>query len=685
LFCAAGLVAQEPTFRIDRTLIIVNVSVKDKSGNPITNLKRDDFEVYEDNTRQSVGVFELQTLKNDLLPPVDFTDAPKTFAERVTPAPGAAAAKPTGQLNAVRHSDKRLIALFFDLSSMQQLDQIRAKESAEKFLKTQMTSSDLVSIMTFANKFQVIEDFTDDRERLFAAIQKIVVGEGSENAADASTGADEGDDSGAFAADDTEFNIFNTDRKLSALEDAARKLAAFPEKKQLVYFSGGVSKTGVENESQLKATVNAAIRANVAFYPVDARGLVAQAPGGDASVASPRGTGVFTGSTQRSRASSFNGSQDTLYTLAADTGGKALLDSNDLGLGIKNAQNDLSSYYIIGYYSSNSNLDGKYRKISVKLKTPIASAKLDYRQGYFAGKTFNKFTSGDKERQLEEALTLGDPVSELPVALEVDYFRVAKDRYFIPISVKIPGSAVGLTKKGGNETAQLDFIGQITDAQGRQVGGVRDFITIKLNENDAAKVGQRHLQYDAGLTLAPGVYDLKFLARENLSGKMGTFETKFTVPDLQQSKSLKLSSVVWSSQKEAVTSAVGAADNNKKTIAGHPLIQNGQKLVPSITRVFRKDQTLYAYFEVYDPALDPDRKVPDLQAQVDLITGGKKAMSSATVRVNKLETSRPGVAAFSFQIPLSRLPAGRYISQASVIDENGKKFSFPRNSIVVLP
>jgi len=370
---------------------------------------------------------------------------------------------------------------------MPQLDQIRAKEAAEKFLKEQMTSSDLVSIMTFANKFQVVEDFTDDRERLLTAIRKLVVGEGSELAADAATGADEGDDSGAFAADDTEFNIFNTDRKLSALEDAARKLAAFPEKKALVYFSSGVSKTGIENESQLKATVNAAIRANVSFYPVDARGLVAEAPGGDASVASPRGTGVFTGSTQRGRSASFSGSQDTLYTLAADTGGKALLDSNDLGLGIKNAQNDVSSYYILGYYSTNSTLDGKFRKISVRLKTPIAGSKIDYRNGYYAGKTFQKFTSADKERQLEEALTLGDPVSELPVALEVDYFRVAKDRYFIPISVKIPGSSVGLTKKGTAETAQLDFIGQITDAQGRQVGGVRDFITVKLNENGCGK------------------------------------------------------------------------------------------------------------------------------------------------------------------------------------------------------
>jgi hypothetical protein len=186
------------------------------------------------------------------------------------------------------------------------------------------------------------------------------------------------------------------------------------------------------------------------------------------------------------------------------------------------------------------------------------------------------------------------------------------------------------------------------------------------------------------LTLAPGTYDLRFLARENLSGKMGTFETKFTVPDLNAAKSLRVSSVVLSSQKEAVSSAVGSADTNKKLVAAHPLVQDGQKLVPSITRVFRKDQTLYVYFEAYDPTMDPDRKVPSLTADVDLLLGAKKVYSSRPVRVNKLATSRPGVAPFSFQIPLGRLPAGRYVSQVNVIDETGKKFAFPRNEIVLL-
>jgi hypothetical protein len=143
--------------------------------------------------------------------------------------------------------------------------------------------------------------------------------------------------------------------------------------------------------------------------------------------------------------------------------------------------------------------------------------------------------------------------------------------------------------------------------------------------------------------------------------------------------------VILSGQKEPISAAVGAAETNKKLLAEHPLVQDGQKVVPSITRVFRKDQSLYVYFEVYDPGLDPDRKAPSVTAELELLQGARKAFESRPLRLNKLGTARPGVTPFSFQIPLARLQAGQYISQVNVIDELGRKFAFSRNSIVLLP
>src|SRR5205085_6950271 len=227
--------------------------------------------------------------------------------------------------------------------------------------------------------------------------------------ADVADDADEdtGEDAGqAFIADETEFNVFNTDRKLAALESAVKKLALLPEKKALVYFSAGVGKTGVENQSQLQATVNAAVRSNVSFYPVDARGLAALPPGGDASKAAARGNGMFSGMGIRKDRDKFNSQQETLTTLAADTGGKAFLDSNDLAVGIVQAQTDTQSYYILGYYSSNSAEDGRFRKFTVKLASQ-PQAKLEYRPGYYGPKVYNRYNASDKERQLTDALSMG--------------------------------------------------------------------------------------------------------------------------------------------------------------------------------------------------------------------------------------------------------------------------------------
>src|SRR5277367_4042727 len=393
------------TFSSNTNLVVVDVYARDKSGKPITTLTKDDFIILEDGKPQVISVFELQHLDTELLPPIE--DAPRTLVDRTKPAPPPAPHAPRvppvpTPSGSIRFQDRRLITMFFDFSSLQPVDQIRAQEAAIKFLQKDMTKSDLVSIMTFGAAIKTVEDFTDDRDRLISTIKKFQIGAASELQALGDTGtAAEGDDTGTFVADETEFNIFNTDQKLATLELAAHRLAAFPEKKALIYFSSGIPKTGVENQSQLRSAVNEAVRSNVAFYPIDATGLIAEAPSGDASVASPRGTGVFTGTHQRGRVDSRNNQQETLVTLAADTGGKALLDNNDLSLGIRQAQKDINSYYIIGYYSANGALDGKFRRVEVKLKSKQLDVKLEHRRGYYADKVFAKFNASDKERQLQ--------------------------------------------------------------------------------------------------------------------------------------------------------------------------------------------------------------------------------------------------------------------------------------------
>jgi len=373
--------------------------------------------------------------------------------------------------------------------------------------------------------------------------------------------------------------------------------------------------------------------------------------------------------------------QETLVTLAADTGGKAFLDSNDLAGEIAQARDDVHSYYILGFYSTNEKEDGKFRRIQVKMQKPGLQAKLDYRDGYYANKTFKKFTESDKESQLQEALMLGDPLTDLPISFEADYFRLGLQTYYVPISVRVPGSVIPLVKKGAKLETQIDFIGQVYNSKNAIVQKLRDYIPVKVDDQTAAMIAKRPIQYDAGLTLPPGTYSIKILARENSSGKMGTYEGKVVIPNLNAAGSgtLRVSSVVWSNQREAVKSAVGGVNYDRRGQNSDPLIQDGQKLVPNIRKVFRTDQNLYVYMEVYDPAPEPS-----VAAALTFYRGRVKAYTSAPVRLTQTMSDRPGVMPVRFQIPLSALAPGKYTCQVTIIDEKAARFAFPRTDLMVV-
>ncbi|MBV9084493.1 MAG: VWA domain-containing protein, partial [Acidobacteriaceae bacterium] len=652
-----------------------------------------DFQLYEDGKLQKLQAVDLQRLNTRALPPVDSPEAqPPPAPKGYNPAAEKAA---LANSMLTKYQDRRLMILLFDFSSMQPAEQIRAKQAAIHFLSTQMTASDTVAIMTFGATLQTLQDFTSDRDLLIATINKFRIGESSENATFADEGADAQDQSGQFVADETEFNIFNADLKLAALEDAARTLGQYPEKKALIYISSGIQKNGVDNQSQLRATVNTAVRANVAFYPIDARGLSALVPGGDATQAGAVGNNLYSGAGQRALKENFNNQQETLATLALDTGGKALLDSNDLTEGIRQVQKDFTSYYVLSYVSTNTAMDGRYRRIQVKLAPKDAGlrAKLDFRQGYYGPTTFARMRDVDKEAQLSQALLSDNPVTDLPIAVEVDYFRLEKDKYFAPISVKIPGSALAFHSKGAKQATELDFIAEVSqiqnrDTRNRPAATVRDTIPLKVNETTASQLVRKSIQYDTGVTLTPGNYRLRFVARENGEGKVGTFETPFTIPDLSAGKALRVSSVVLSNQREPVSQQVAGVKNDKKLVANNPLIDNGQKLMPNVTRVFRSGQNLLVYLEVYDPtipaSLPENFRRADVEASLALYQNNKKVFESQPIRANRLYEKRESTLPVWLQLPVADIGPGKYDCQVNVIDEFGRKFAFPRTAMAVL-
>jgi len=658
------------TIKISTELIVQTVTVTDKDGKPIEGLTAEDFVLTEDNVSQTISVFEFEKLDSIALPQQPPTLAADKGPDQ-PPKQIRIAPVPPGES---RYQDRRLLALYFDMPALGDAERFRALSSAQTFIQEQMTAADLIAIMTYSDgAVRVRQDFTDNRATLHETIFALLNGEDQDD-----FGTDFGQNSG-------EFNIFNTDRQLSALQTAVNMLGVLKEKKSLIDFTAGMNLNGSDNQAQLRATLNAARRANVSFYPIDARGLVAMAPMGNASQRSPGGIGMYTGATAMATMRGFQRSQDALYTLAADTGGKALLDYNDLSLGIVRAQQAMSSYYILGYYPTNTARDGRLRRVRITLKN--RSAELSYREAYYANKEFTKFTASDKERQLEEALMLGDPITDLTIAMELNYFQLNSSEYFVPLAVKIPGSELVLAQKAGAERTVIDFIGEIKDEFGTTISNIRDKVEFKLKGEAASLLASSPVQYDAAYTLLPSKYVIKFLARNAETGRIGTFQTEFVVPNLnKEMKKLPTSSVVLSSQREPMSDALFNVGKNTaaKNQVANPLIEDGQKLLPSITRVFSKSREMYVYLQAYERGATTPQP---LVAYGAFFRGETKIFETPPFVIEQgMPVKTHGVPMpIKMTVPLDEIPVGDAVFQITVLDPTTQKVSFWQAGVKIVP
>jgi VWFA-related protein len=663
------LMAQDSdyVFHAQTELVLVNVTVRDKNGNFVRNLPPEDFGVLEDGKPQKIVSFDMEN--TDIVPTTNVAQVKMLNIPSTSGTPASPQNEVASALGSLK--DRRMIILFFDLSSMQPDEVEHATTAAQNYLDKQMAPADLVAVVSLGNSLSVNQDFTSDKAQLKSALQSFSAGAG-QGFEEGSTGTTEGaaDTGATFTADDTEYNIFNTDRRLEALRTIAAQLAHVEQKKSLIYFSGGMDRTGVENQSELRAAVNAAVRANLSIYTMDIRGLQALVPGGEAQSASLRGTSAYSGaSTLNSLNANFT-SQETLVTLAADTGGRAYLDSNDFSKVFKGVQDDTSTYYMLGYHSTNSARDGRYRHITVQLKQP--GVKLEFRRGYYAPADFKHSNQEDRERQLDEEMASELPTTDLPVYLSAGYFRIAGDRFFVPISVVVPGSEIPFVSNTTRDKATLDILGEAVDEKKRPVGDLRD--TVKLAVDTSTQVKKKNVQYDSGFVLPAGSYHLKFVVRENQTGRMGSFETDLVIPDLK-TVPLKMSSVVLSSQIQPA----------RKNRGDNPLIRDGSEIIPNVAHVFTSSQHLYLYYEVYDPGNGSKQKGAGVRilSSVALFQGKAKAYESPLVETKQLNAPDRHAAVIQLDVPLAQLKPGFYTCQVNVVDDATGRFLFPRLALLV--
>ena len=372
--CGTGQRAQQPTFRSGTRLIVQTVTVKDKDGKPIEGLTARDFVVTEDGEPQAIAFVEFQRLENT---PVPAAGAGRTACDSAVRRPAASAERSGSHAAAarissspagdIRYRNRRLLVLYFDMTALPPPDLTRAYAAALKFVNEQMESPDLVAIMGFeGGAVKVKQDFTDNRALLAGGDRQAGVRRRSgrrwdprqrrrhrhrlrtgrcrvqhpEYRPSAVGPPDRGDDAAGAAGSE----IARLLRQRPAPERRRQPGAACapPPTRPFARTCRSIPSTRAASSRPRRSATR--------------------------PVRSPGGIGMFSGRLADATMGNFQRSQDTLYSLAKDTGGKALFDYNDLSMGIVQAAQAVTSYYIVGYYSTHAALDGKFHRVRVSLR-----------------------------------------------------------------------------------------------------------------------------------------------------------------------------------------------------------------------------------------------------------------------------------------------------------------------------
>jgi VWFA-related protein len=670
--------------RAQSNIVRIDIEVTGRDGKPIKGLRADQFVITDDGKDEKISSFSY----------ADIEAVEKAGAEDAKPlvvpvdSPPSAAGSNASDTVADQIRNRRMIVMFFDLTSMETDDLIRAHDAAVKFLKQQMKPPDLVAVVTFGSNLSVLANFTNNRATLEKAVAQLIPGVSSGIANPLYAAAQNGESDvqqytgDAYTADETEFNVFNTDQKLVAIEGLANVLASIPGRKALVEFTGGITQTGEENRAELQSATDAANRADISIYSIDARGMYTTPPGGDVTTAAASGTSMFSGASVFHQTDQREDSRDTLATLSTDTGGRAFFDLGDLSDAFPKIQQENGGYYLIGYdLPADAKRDGRWHAVRVKVKA--SGAHVRYRNGYYAPRDFQHLEKESRDEQLADALNSENPEVDLPIAVETSVFRLNDEQAYVPISTKLSPRALDWAQKHDRREAAFDFAVQVRAVpSGQSVAALRDTISVRLDQQRFAEVNRSSLVYQGGVILAPGNYRLKLVARENESGKTGTFEENLTVPPRPPAR-ISLSSVLLSSQLVPVEKSAEAETKGEgfhAKLATTPLEIAGERIVPSVTRFFNQRQTLYVFFQAYYPEKPEKNQAFDpttLRAGLIFFRGGMQVNMTPLIEPTQID-EKTHTASFRISLPLAKLPSGRYTVQAVVIAAGTQQSVFGR-------
>lgn len=633
---------QQPplTFKVEVNYVEIDATVTDGSGNFVRGLARDDFQILEQSKPQTISVFSLVDI------PVERADAPLFAASPI---------EPDVRSNR-REFEGRVFILVLDDLHVHPMRSVHVKAAAKQFVERYLGANDLAAIVTTGGSKSGAQEFTGSRRMLVRAIDTFM-GQKLRSATleklnqlpmmlPGSTGP----------TDPSEMERAHKARStLSTLKSVAEYMAGIRgRRKAVVFFSEGLDydiSNPIQNRfasdvlDELKTTIAGATRANVSFYAVDPRGL-----GGleDAieiqSLPEDNSLGTHTLLNEVRMA------QDSLRVISEETGGFAAVNRNDYRDTFGRIIRDNSSYYILGYYSTDDRRDGRFRPVDVRLRRPGLQVRA--RKGYTAprGRTAaapNVAVAGTSA-DLRDALNSPVPVSGLGLTAFAAVFRGAGNKASVSVALEIEGSRFKFVERGDRITNEVEVSIVAFDTGGTARDGGRDTVTITPRAQTRDVILKRGVRVMRRLELAPGRYHLRIGAREAGGGSVGTVTLDIEVPDFSK-QGLAMSGLAITSAGASVM-PTAIADAQFKDVLPAP---------PTTMREFARADEIATFVEVYDNQTRTPHRVA-IKTSVIADNGTVVFTAAEERRSEELGTAGGGYG-HTAKIPLKDLAPGRYV------------------------
>ncbi|HET9263208.1 MAG TPA: VWA domain-containing protein [Vicinamibacterales bacterium] len=664
VLCSLGALAQQPpstaqqpatapppasgqppiTFRVEIDYVELDAIVTDAQGRPVRNLTREDFQVFEEGQPQTVTNFSQVDL------PLERPDAPLFAASEI---------EPDVRSNR-REFDGRVYVLVLDDLHTHVARSVQVREAAREFISRYFGANDVAAIVqTGGGSRKGVQEFTSSRARLLRALDAFM---GQKLRSSTLEKLDDYNLRRGTPDFDAPRDLSEAERAskarrtLSSLKSVADYLAGIRgRRKAVIFFSEGIDydmTNPVQNRyasdilDETQEAIAAATRANVSFYAVDPRGLgglsqeaieIAALPD-DPSIISP--TALHQELLQ---------SQDSLRTISNETGGFAAVNRNDFSTTFARIVSENSTYYVLGYTSTDTRRDGRFRKIDIRVSRPGLEVRA--RKGYVAPKgrpASRTSVNEDTSAQLSAAMQSPVPISALGISVFAAPLKGSGNKASLLLAVEVDGAKLRFTQKDGVFADDVEVAVLAVDDRGEIRDGGRDLLNLRLRPETHALVSRSGTRILRRLEVPPGRYQLRVGVRDGGSGAVGSVLSDLDVPDFSKA-ALSMSGLLLTS----------ASANRIPTANPDPDFSKVMPGPPVTLREFPQNDVLAVFAEVYDNLTKTPHRV-SIKTTVLSDTGTVVFAAEGERRNDELKGASGGYG-HTTTIPLKGFAPGRYV------------------------